>query len=196
MTNFRKISKQNSRRISVLDFPDLRFIRAERLFRISIFGFRIFLANVLSSSEVLRGLRAPRGEIIAAIMTLALLNGCMVGPDYKRPSVEIPSQFRAATLSGAESIADLKWFEVFKDEQLQGLIRTALAQNYDLRDAIARVDAARANLGITRSNQFPQIGVGAAVPSSEESRQGRFTVPRGVSSQRTYVELFLSYFTY
>jgi len=67
------------------------------------------------------------------------LTGCMVGPDYKRPSVEIPPEFRAATMSGTDSIADLKWFEVFKDEQLQELIRTALAQNYDLRDAIARV---------------------------------------------------------
>ena len=70
----------------------------------------------------------------------------------------------------AASLADLKWFEVFKDEELQDLIRTALAQNYDLRDAVARVEAARANLGITRSNQFPQVGASGDARISRGSR--------------------------
>ena len=132
-----------------------------------------------------------------ALAAALLLSGCMVGPDYKRPTTEIPLQFRAAmTPNTVESIADLKWFEVFQDERLQELIRVALVQNYDLRDAIARVDAARANLGITRSNQFPQFGLGAAVPSSELSRQGEFTIPNGESRQRTYGEVFLNLFTF
>src|SRR5207253_10482742 len=83
-----------------------------------------------------------RSAVVVAVM---MLSGCMLGPDYKRPSVGIPSQFRVATTSPVDSLADLEWFEVFKDEHLQELIRVALAQNYDLRDAIARVDAARAN---------------------------------------------------
>src|SRR4029077_8804608 len=90
------------------------------------------------------------------------------------------------------SIADLKWFEVFQDEHLQELIRVALVQNYDLRDAIARVDAARANLGITRSNQFPNFGFGAAVPSTELSTNGQFSIPQGsniFSRQRQYGEV-------
>src|SRR5262245_51721611 len=146
----------------------------------------------------LRDLRVLRGEVVLriALATLPWLTGCMVGPDYQRPSVEIPAQFRAASTSDATSIGDLKWFEVFNDEQLQELIRTALSQNYDLRDAIARVDAARANLGITRSFQYPNFGVGADVPSTELSRQGQFTVPNGTSRQRTYGEIFLSLFTY
>ena len=132
-----------------------------------------------------------------ALAAALLISGCMVGPDYKRPTTEIPPQFRAAmTPDTAASIADLKWFEVFQDERLQELIRVALVQNYDLRDAIARVDAARANLGITRSNQFPQFGLGADVPSSELSRQGEFTIPNGVSRQRTYGEVFLNLFTF
>ena len=131
------------------------------------------------------------------VVAVVLLTGCMVGPDYNRPSTEIPPQFRAAmTPDTAASIGDLKWFEVFQDERLQELIRVALVQNYDLRDAIARVDAARANLGITRSNQYPQFGLGAAVPSVEVSRQGALTVPEGTSRQRTYGEVFLSLFTY
>src|SRR4029434_4898537 len=115
---------------------------------------------------------------------------CMVGPDYERPPAEIPPQFRAAMTPDATSIGDLRWFEIFKDEQLQELIRVALVQNYDLRDAIARVDQARANLGITRSNQFPQFGVGADVTSTELSRQGQFTVTEGTARQRTFGTVF------
>jgi multidrug efflux system outer membrane protein len=110
--------------------------------------------------------------------------------------VATPDAFRGATLTDAESIADLKWFEVFQDERLQELIRIALVQNYDLRDAIARVEAARANLGITRSNQFPNFGVGADVTSTELSRQGQFTIPNGVSRQRTFGTVFLNLFTF
>jgi len=110
--------------------------------------------------------------------------------------MEIPPQFRAATTSDPESVADLKWFELFQDEHLKELIRVALVQNYDLRDAIARVDEARANLGITRSNQFPQFGFGSDVPSRELSRQGAVTVPEGANRQRTYGEVFLSLFSY
>jgi len=134
--------------------------------------------------------------LLTPVMMLVCLTGCMIGPDYNRPSMEIPPQFRAATTADTTSIADLKWFEVFQDEHLQELIRSALAQNYDLRDAIARVDASRANLGITRSNQFPNFGVGADVSNIEQSRQGQFTIPRGTSRQRTFGTVFLELFTF
>ena len=68
--------------------------------------------------------------------------GCTVGPNYHRPPVQIPGTFRAPDPlppQTAASLADLKWFEVFKDEKLQDLIRTALEQNYDLRAAVTRV---------------------------------------------------------
>ena len=92
----------------------------------------------------------------AAVAVLVLLTGCKVGPSYRKPAVTPPAAFRAAPAADAsdpQSIADQQWFEVFKDEKLQELIRTALAQNHELRVAVARVDAARANLGITRSDQ-------------------------------------------
>src|SRR6476469_3345648 len=101
-----------------------------------------------------------RARYFAVAAAAAMLAGCAVGPNYKRPQVGVPANFRApAPLPEpqAASLADLKWFEVFHDEALQSLIRVALEQNYDLRDAVTRVEQARANLGITRSNQFPQV---------------------------------------
>jgi multidrug efflux system outer membrane protein len=104
----------------------------------------------------------------------------MVGPSYKRPASGAPASFRApAPLppSQSESIADLKWFQVFKDPQLQDLIRTALVRNYDLRDAIARIEAARANLGITRSEQLPNLAAGGGVEFNRLSRDGATPLP-------------------
>jgi multidrug efflux system outer membrane protein len=128
-----------------------------------------------------------KASYVAITMTAALLAGCTVGPNYRRPQVAIPANFRApAPLPEpqAESLADLKWFEVFRDEKLQELVRVALAHNYDLQDAAARVDEARANLGITRSNQFPQLDAGAAVEITRQSRDGQILLPSSfVTSQ-------------
>jgi multidrug efflux system outer membrane protein len=122
-----------------------------------------------------------RRSIIWVLMA-GVMEGCTVGPKYRRPSVPTPDVFRGAPAAASAipdlaPLGDLKWFEVFKDEQLQSLIRTALAQNYDLRIATARVMEARANLGITRSNQFPQIGGSASETSSQISTQGSFLLP-------------------
>ena len=76
------------------------------------------------------------------VISLICLSACTVGPSYRRPTFPVPQSFRAPDplpAAQADSIADLKWFEVFKDEQLQALIRHALERNYDLRDGAARV---------------------------------------------------------
>ncbi len=116
-----------------------------------------------------------------------LLGGCAVGPNYKRPSLQTPAAFRTPepmSAPEAASIADVKWFDVFKDEQLQALIRRALEQNYDLREAVARVEMARANLGVTRSNQFPNFAAGGAVVINRLSRNGATPLsPQFVASQ-------------
>ncbi|HEY6333622.1 MAG TPA: efflux transporter outer membrane subunit, partial [Blastocatellia bacterium] len=75
------------------------------------------------------------------------------------------------------SLGDLKWFQIFKDPKLQDLIRTALVQNYDVRQAVDREFESRANLGITRSNQLPQISGGANFTSTALSEQGQFVFP-------------------
>jgi len=117
---------------------------------------------------------------IAIAVAAALLTGCTVGPNYKRPQVAVPANFRAPEplpTPEATSLADEKWFEVFHDPQLQELIRVALVQNYDLRDAVARVDEARANLGITRSNQYPQVTASGDIQFTRLSRNGSFPLP-------------------
>jgi outer membrane protein, multidrug efflux system len=117
---------------------------------------------------------------VAIICATLLLAGCTVGPNYQRPAVPVPQNFRAPDPlppPQAASLADLKWFEVFQDPELQQLIRSALEHNYDLRDAVARVEEARANLGVTRSNQFPQFGAGGEVDINRLSRDGATPLP-------------------
>src|SRR4051794_23568539 len=90
---------------------------------------------------------------------LVLLTGCTVGPRYQRPPVNAPDNYRyqAPTPAAAAMLGDEKWWQVFQDEALQKLIRTALAQNYDVRVAAARILQAQAQVGITRADQFPTI---------------------------------------
>src|SRR5438132_1535355 len=119
---------------------------------------------------------------LVALSIALVLTGCAVGPNYQRPAVQTPLSFRAPASpvpqpTSSESLADLKWFEVFKDDKLQDLVRTALVQNYDLRDAVARVEAARANLGITRSNQYPNVAASGAVEFTRLSRDGTLPLP-------------------
>jgi multidrug efflux system outer membrane protein len=132
-----------------------------------------------------------RTETIATVLAAVLLSGCTVGPNYHRPTIQTPTAFRSPTptpTSDPASLADLKWWEIFKDERLQELERTALAQNYDLRDAAARVEAARANLGITRSNQFPNLDASADISTTRFSRNGASPLPLNFvpSQNRTF----------
>jgi multidrug efflux system outer membrane protein len=105
--------------------------------------------------------RISTSLIVAVSMSAA---GCLVGPDYKRPSVDVPRSFRSATTPASEmSFGDDAWWQVFSDPTLQSLIRTALQQNSDLQLAAARILEAQAQLGITRSNQFPTATAGVDV---------------------------------
>jgi len=129
-------------------------------------------------------------RLISVVVIVSLVAGCTVGPKYRKPIVQPPSAFRgsgdAAAAPDPNSVADLKWFEVFKDEALQELIRTALVNNYDLRQALDRVNAARSNLGITRSEQLPNVTASADVTTLRNSNSGQFTLPGGASRNRTF----------
>jgi multidrug efflux system outer membrane protein len=100
--------------------------------------------------------------LMAALITATFFAGCRVGPNYRRPDVQPPPSFRELSeppqvQNQAASYADLPWWQVFRDPQLQELIRTALKNNYDLQIATERINEARAQLAVTRSSLFPQI---------------------------------------
>ena len=115
----------------------------------------------------------------AAIALALAASACTVGPNYTRPVVNLPDAYRgsappAATAADQPSIGDQEWWQLFQDEQLQKLIRTALRQNFDVRIAAARVAEARAQLGITRADQFPQLDASAL---AERERVSASPVP-------------------
>ena len=113
-------------------------------------------------------------KFVALLGVAILSSGCTVGPNYKKPAVNVPGMYRGlgpeeTTRVGA-SLGDQKWWEVFQDEQLQSLIRTALQQNYDVRIAGARILQAQAQLGISRADQFPSLSAGANLNDHRNAR--------------------------
>ena len=113
----------------------------------------------------------------AIVLLLLTLTGCKVGPNYKRPALDIPGQYRGAPnldqqqLTGP-AFAEMKWPTIYQDPVLQGLIKEALTNNYNVRIAAANIEEARATLGITRANQFPTLSGGYST-TNERSAQLR-----------------------
>jgi multidrug efflux system outer membrane protein len=94
---------------------------------------------------------------LAAGVLLLLSCGCKVGPDYHRPALDVPGGYRGESEAATNSLADLPWWRIFHDDQLQALVEQAITNNYDLRIAIARVEQAHEQLVQTRAGLFPQI---------------------------------------
>ena len=136
-------------------------------------------------------------KVSTAIVVISLLAGSVVG-QKKNELPQIPNEFRGAGTTVAAnqaSIGDLKWFEIFKDDELQKMVRTAMVQNYDLRLAVARINAARANLGLARSDQFPQFAAGADLTTSRASTNGPTGSLQG-GRTRSFGSVFLSLLTF
>ena len=119
-----------------------------------------------------------RRLITLSLVTL-FLSGCTVGPNYKRPSVNVPGSYRGAMPQEAaqpvaESLGDQKWWEVFQDKQLQDLIHAALQQNYDVRIAATRILQAQAQVGITRADQLPTVNGGVQTVDQRSARAKLF----------------------
>jgi NodT family efflux transporter outer membrane factor (OMF) lipoprotein len=125
-----------------------------------------------------------------AAVAATVLAGCMLGPDYQRPTLPLPAQYRDAErpAPGQEStsLADLQWFQLFQDEALQALIHTALQQNYDVRIAVARILEAQAQLGITRSFLFPQVDGRGTIARDRISEERFLAVPSGQNEGNTF----------
>jgi multidrug efflux system outer membrane protein len=97
---------------------------------------------------------------LALALLAAGFAGCAVGPNYKRPPVTVPAQFYGAeaVVAEARSLADVPWWEVFKDPTLKALVDEALVKGFDARLAAARVEEARALWGVARGDLFPSVG--------------------------------------
>jgi NodT family efflux transporter outer membrane factor (OMF) lipoprotein len=121
-----------------------------------------------------------------------LLCSCAVGPNYHKPDVPTPQQFRGVPQAAPSpaSIADTKWFDLFADDILKQLVTTALEKNFDLRIAAERVLEARASLGITRANQFPFLDAQAEFQATRSSSIGSFPlVTPGTKLAATYTQI-------
>lgn len=102
----------------------------------------------------------PAGATCAFLLTA----GCALGPDYHRPSEEVPQAYRFDANPAPASFGDQGWWEVYQDPDLQALLADAVSHNLDVRIAAARVEQAAAQLGSTRLQQLPQASVaGSAV---------------------------------
>jgi len=108
-----------------------------------------------------------------------LVGGCAVGPNYKRPPINAPAAFRGETTISTNSFASLPWWQVFQDDTLQILIRTALTNNYDLRIAVTRVEQARAMAAEARAGFFPQLDYAANASRGQNVGGGNTPSPTG-----------------
>jgi outer membrane protein, multidrug efflux system len=139
-----------------------------------------------------------RTSLAIFLLITIFLPGNVAAQKYQPAPVRAPDVFRGDVNAGTNpnSIGDLKWFEVFKDPELQKLIRTAMVQNYDLRTASARINAARANLGLARSEQFPQFEASADLTSTRTSQSGQFNIPGQSGSRRSFGSVLLNLLTF
>lgn len=95
---------------------------------------------------------------IVALVIIVPLAGCMMGPNFQKPDVATPHNFRFAE-SEPEAAANLKWWKLFNDPVLNSLIITALTDNKDAMIAAGRIEEARASLGFTRADQYPRLDI-------------------------------------
>jgi outer membrane protein, multidrug efflux system len=132
-----------------------------------------------------------KGLVVGLAVTI--LGGCAVGPNYKRPTVESPEAYRFAGGMETNSLGDLPWWEVFKDPLLKELIHTALTNNYNLKQAVARVEQARQQVVVARSPLFPQVGYGGDVGRGRNALINSPTPLEGATKSSAQINLNLAW---
>ncbi len=128
--------------------------------------------------------------ITAVALVCLAVTGCTVGPKYKRPAIDVPTVNRGASdldKTQIASLADTKWWDLFQDKELQQLIRVALEQNYDVRIAATRILEAQAQLGITRSNQFPTAAAAVSADTQRNAAQPVLPHATNGSSEQAFL---------
>lgn len=150
-----------------------------------------------------RGDANPLRRALAAslLMLLALLAGCAVGPDYERPAVDHPTDFRrpasaAPVLSTTNSLADEGWWELALDDTIRGYLGEALTNNWDVRIAATRVLQAEAALRVTRAQFLPSVAAGGDVFTTRTSQNGPAGLPAGVDPQKQFGDVYVAMSTY
>jgi multidrug efflux system outer membrane protein len=127
----------------------------------------------------------------AVCLTLVLLSGCAIGPDYHRPEVASPPAWQV-DMQQAKDTANTAWWEQFSDPALNDLITEALKANYDLRVATARVEEYYGRYGATRSQFFPQIGYDGSAGRTQMSEKGVFAGVPGAGMPHSSYQAELS----
>src|SRR6476469_9010638 len=120
---------------------------------------------------------------------------CTWGQNYQRPAVQAPSTYRSASgQPSTASLADLQWFQLFRDDTLNGLIKTALQENFVVRIAAQRVLQARAAYGITHAGQFPTVDASADMIAARSSQVGANRgIPAGTDTDVSYAQAGFSF---
>jgi len=140
--------------------------------------------------------RRSLGRLLLAAALALPLPGCMVGPDYQRPQVEVPASYRFS-VPDVKAIADAGWWAGFGDPVLAALVEEALRNNLDIRIAAARVDQYLGTLVVTRSVLYPQVGVSPGLPVQAArqrlSHQSSFApIPNEVDTEFAFYQAALS----
>jgi NodT family efflux transporter outer membrane factor (OMF) lipoprotein len=129
-------------------------------------------------------------SLAAVLIAGGLASSCTMGRDYDRPAVELPDTHRFETApASSASLADVAWFDLFRDDTLTSLVKTALDRNFDLRIASERVLQARAAYGISRAERLPSVNASADAIASRASREGAAAgIPEGADTDVSYLQ--------
>ncbi|MBO9667574.1 MAG: efflux transporter outer membrane subunit [Bdellovibrio sp.] len=123
-----------------------------------------------------------------SVLVPFVLSACAVGPDYKREKTEVPTSLPTIT-SGEQEMKeaiDVHWWRIFEDPRLEDLVKFAVEKNLDLEVALARVDEARANLGIAKADFFPSLDLKALAAKEKVSENGPLATPLNKESVNVY----------
>jgi len=123
-------------------------------------------------------------RIVLSMVLAMLIAGCAVGPDYRRPEVELPAAWLDAPAERAKGVRD-RWWTLYADPVLDRLVEEALANNLDLARAAARVDEARALLRIADAQFWPWVDAAAQADRSRSSERTAMRLPLGTPLERT-----------
>jgi len=121
-------------------------------------------------------------------IAIVLFSGCKLGPNYVRPPVHAPQTWKQDVKLDA-SLANMPWWELFRDPALQELIHIALAENLDLKIAVERIEEARAFYGLQKADLYPQVDVNASAGGQEASHDSVVKIPKDIDTSKSIYQL-------